>query len=207
MLRFASLLLVLLVSATAVAQTGIPDLNQSTLERDDTGPSALSIMVVPDGSGPPLTQAVRPDGTIASAGLTATVRDGANFPVANFPFEDLWLESFDGDLAPCIGGTTADANTDINGQTRFETPLRAGGWTEGPLLLMLNGMAIVGSEVAIRINSPDSNGDGAVNMTDLATFAADYHGAYHFRSDFNFDGSIDLGDVVILAAKLGGSCP
>ncbi|MDX2472329.1 MAG: hypothetical protein QNL91_01345 [Candidatus Krumholzibacteria bacterium] len=62
--------------------------------------------------------------------------------------------------------------------------------------------------MAISYNSPDINGDGVVNLTDVPLFAGDFHGgAYDFRSDFHYDGIVNLSDVVHMAQGLGSSCP
>ena len=57
-------------------------------------------------------------------------------------------------------------------------------------------------------NSPDINGDLIVNLTDISLFAVDFFGAvYMYRSDFNYDGAINLTDLAMLAPTIGVPCP
>jgi hypothetical protein len=58
----------------------------------------------------------------------------------------------------------------------------------------------------IYFNSPDVNGDLRVDLTDISYFATDFFGAYDYRSDFNWDGEVDLGDLTIMAQGVGTSC-
>ncbi len=59
----------------------------------------------------------------------------------------------------------------------------------------------------ININSPDINGDLVVNLSDVVEFARDYFGDDDYRSDFYWDGSVDLSDLVLMAQGIGASCP
>jgi Dockerin type I domain len=61
--------------------------------------------------------------------------------------------------------------------------------------------------VELYFNSPDINGDLAVDLLDITTFIADLNGSYNYRSDFNFDGAIDLLDLSFLQGAMGASCP
>ena len=56
-------------------------------------------------------------------------------------------------------------------------------------------------------NSPDINGDLAVNLSDVVLFSQDRYGDYNYRSDFNFDGVVNLSDQIILVGALGVGCP
>ena len=58
-----------------------------------------------------------------------------------------------------------------------------------------------------HVNSPDITGDGQVSLHDLSQLATDFFGAYHFRSDLQRDGVINLSDVGRLAAGMGAQCP
>ncbi len=136
-------------------------------------------------------------------------------PVAHFPFEDIWLQSTG--LVMCMGGTTADTDTDADGWFTFSQPPLMGGWinpdaASEALYVMISGVLLwdqtdVPIEPGIWINSPDINGDLHVNLSDIPVFAADYYGDYSFRSDFHWDQAINLSDVVRMAQSLGDKCP
>jgi hypothetical protein len=182
----------------------------------------IHIMITPGDGGDPLTDAEFYDG----APVDATIRvqlwaSGGPLEdplptqsIADFPFEDLWLEA--PGVQMCPGGATADANTDADGWFTFSSRLNGGGWTDSNLgtpglQVMVSGMALYDQIEPIRphilVNSPDLNGDGMVNMADIPPFADDFHGSYAFRSDFQWDGVINLSDVTRFAASLGESCP
>jgi hypothetical protein len=54
---------------------------------------------------------------------------------------------------------------------------------------------------------PDINGDLQVNLADLTAFSQDFHGDYDYRSDFHWDGQLDLTDLTIMARGFDVSCP
>jgi len=198
---------VLMIGSAALATAGVPDLQLSTASRAYAGPETAVLFNIPNGGGNAFTSAAIAAGTV-DATITLTLLDGAGVAVANFPFEDAWVESADGGLFACVGGTSADANTDANGVTTWANPLAAGGNSEAVTVVMVSGAALTSSGgLAISHNSADINGDGVVNLTDVPIFAGDFFGAYAFRSDFSFDGSVNLSDVVRLAQALGAECP
>ncbi len=60
----------------------------------------------------------------------------------------------------------------------------------------------------VRILGGDANGDGAVDIVDLAILAAKYNAPETLNwleADFNFDNSVDIVDLAILAANYGTS--
>ena len=59
----------------------------------------------------------------------------------------------------------------------------------------------------IVANSPDINADLTVNLIDLSLFSSDYFGSYSFRSDFFWDGEINLIDLASMALFFGDTCP
>ena len=202
----------MVVATSDIAAIGVPDLNLSTATRADTGPGTAVLFNVPNGGGSPLNTAawIFVGGTV-DATITLFLVDGAGVSIANYPFEDMWLESVadcdPGCVYPCPGGTTADAHTDAQGMTTWVNPLRAGGWSEGPTRVMISGTPLSSGDLNIGHNSTDINGDGSVNLTDVGFFAGDYFGAYTFRSDFHHDGVLNLSDVAKLGPSIGASCP
>lgn len=60
--------------------------------------------------------------------------------------------------------------------------------------------------VELFVNSPDIDGNLVVNLQDVVLFSSDMSGTYNFRSDFNFDGIINLSDLAFLAGGMGTTC-
>ncbi len=196
----------LILCSAALATAGVPDLAQSSAATAYTGAGSAVMFNIPNGGGSAFTGA-RNTGGVVDATVTLTLLDGLSAPIVNFPFEDMWLESDDGGMAFCTGGTTADANTDANGQTTWATPLQAGGSSMALTVVMISGGALTSGDLAIAHNSADISGDGVVNLTDVPLFVNDFYGAYAFRSDFAFDAVINLSDVVRMGTAIGASCP
>lgn len=216
MVFWRSLILVLMLavlSSTAVmADSGIPWVGWIT----PANLNEASIWILPDGSGPPLTEALNFGGQTDDASIVVGLIDNNGDPIANFPWEDIWLEPGTATAMSCYGyenyGFPADHNTDANGETIFANPLAGGGWTEDPIWVYLNGSPAtdpggwVFPPVPLRFNSPDINADGEVNLTDLAFFSGDFFGTYHYRSDFWWDGVLNLSDLAQMALGYGTSC-
>ena len=196
----------LIVCAASLATAGVPDVTQCTAELLGTPPGFAVLMNVPNGNGNPFTAAVSVGG-VTDATITVTVNDGVPAPIANYPSEDIWIESVDGGMVACIGGATADASTDAFGMTQFQTPLQAGGYSLADTKVFINGLGIPGT-VGVGYNSPDIDGSGAVNLSDVQIFAGDFFDvAYNFRSDLFFDATVNLSDLPFLAASIGAACP
>ena len=96
-----------------------------------------TLLCAPDGSG----------WTLASRGLTVdvTVFITPGDPVAAYPFQDVTLSGLDPQVGVriCDGGSSADGNTDRNGQTTISGRLWAGGNSQG-MRLYLAGQASTG---------------------------------------------------------------
>ncbi len=203
------LLMVALAFSPAMAGVdGGPDPENSTVTMAWDGP--VMLRVHPDGSGPAFTEAYSMTNQRVDATITLTLRDYGGFPIANFPAEDIWLQSGEAGLQPCGGrsGAQPDRDTDANGQTVWVAPPRAGGWTSGLIQVYVNGMALATTAgLDIRFNSPDIDGDGRVNLTDGGMFSHDLFGAYAVRSDLNFDHVINISDAGQLRSTLGLGCP
>lgn len=200
----------LILGVASFASAGVPDLGNSEATMPNfAGGSIVSLFNLPNGGGKAFTEAQVPGGAIVDATIEVVIRDGNNNVIAGFPGEDLWLESADGGMVACIGGTTADGDTDANGLTDWTNALNAGGSSEALCYIMVSGDALtsVGSEMALHFNSADINADGTVNLSDVGEFATYFSGAYSYVADFFFDGILNLPDVGLLATGVGGSCP
>lgn len=199
----------LILGSASFAMAGVPDLQLSIA----TGPAEACVMYnLPNASGASFTDAVAVVGFgTVDATINMTLNDGLGVAIANYPFEDMYLETSDGGLVGCTGGTAADQSTDALGATLWQNPLQAGGATSSTsdlTVVMINGAALTSNGgLAIAHNSSDVNADGLVNLSDVQLFAVDFYGSYAFRSDFAFDGVVNLSDIVPLAQALGGACP
>jgi len=174
------------------------------------GQEFLTLLVFPDGGGNQLDEARLPSGGTADATITLLLRDAYNDPIPNYPREDMWLESEDGGLVLCIGGTIADSDTDQLGMTRWLNPLRGGGYSQTRTAVKVNGAEPELTQgVRLNFNSPDINGDLIVNLLDVALFAEDFfnYPVFSFRSDFYRDGTINIADLGVFASAIGAHCP
>jgi len=204
--------LMLAVGSMAVADSGIPFVGWIS----PASQQEVSLFILPDGSGPPLTEARQYGGQVVDGNIVIALIDVLGYAIPNFPAEDLWLDAETTTDSQCLfvapGGFRPDSNTDINGETVFATSLSGGGWTEGPVWVYLNGSRAVHPDdgelvpVPLRFNSADINNDGTVDLADVGLFATDYRGAYHYRCDFLWDGVLDLGDIGLLAQGMGAKC-
>jgi len=200
----------LIVGAASFATAGVPDLGLSTASMATVG-STLSLFNLPSGGGNAFTAAyIVGGGGQLDATITVTLNDGLGAPIANYPFQDITLACDDGlgqAMVPCLGGASADGNTDALGQTTFQNPLAAGGWAVATTDVMIAGAALTSGGVALQMNSADINGSGIVDLSDVAMFSSIFYGAYSYGADFNADGAITLSDVALLASGVGGACP
>lgn len=188
---------------------GLTDLNLSIVEWSPGASVAATLLVVPDGSGSPLTAARGPAGQPVDATIGLTLKDGCGDVIANFPREDMWLDSSDQGLAVCPGGSVADHQTDLQGHTTWTLPLRAGGHSAAGCRVLVNGYVVTSSgPLPLRFNSPDLNGDRVAGLADVARFAADYFsGTNPFEADLFADGVVNIADIGVLAAGMGRGCP
>jgi len=209
--RFAALVCCLLLVSATAAFGGVPDLDLSTAAmRAYSGVASLSMYNLPDGSGCAFGDAYAEGGGRADATITVTVVDGFNVPIVDYPFEDIWLQSAGvtgTGLIACGGSATADANTDVHGETVFANPLFAGGWYMDATRVVISGDPLTSGDLNLRFNSPDINGDGRVNLEDAGFFTIIYYSGYDYAGDFNFDGNVDLTDAGILGSRISASCP
>jgi hypothetical protein len=190
----ALFLLITSVTTATVARTGVPDYELSTAVSNGG-----SIYICPAGDGQ----------TLAGAGATITVTllDASGLPIANYPLEDVWVESLEpGALVFCPGGNLADANTDVSGVTTFSGTLAGGGCTREGLVVYVAGAALVGPPLEIEVNSPDITGDLVVDHCDKILFSEAFLGAYSFCADYTHDGMVNIADMADFAAHFCSVC-
>ena len=165
-------------------------------------------MILPDGSGDLLSEAFLPDGSRVDGMITVIVLNGDGTPYSAYCQENIWVMDQGGGLSFCPNGNLPISQTDSNGFTQFTRRFFGGGASSGLLQVYLHGAALRSvSGMAVRFNSPDMNGDLAVDLSDVPLFAADFvSGVYAYRSDFHHDGQINLSDLVRMAGALGARC-
>ncbi len=186
-----------------------PDLSFAGKDR------TLEVTVSTNAQGPVSLFCLPNGGGMSFAGANATiyvtlVMDGT--PVENLPAPGITLGGYPGDLFVCNGGSNADYDTNHLGMTLWNEPLQVGGHldpNDGDLLcVFVEDVAYPDPVLAgFRINSADINGDGNVNLTDIQFFAGDFFGPYQYRSDFHWDGVLNLADIGLLASSVWASCP
>lgn len=197
----------LVIGSASFAIAGIPDPDETIAVMDGVLNEDVVLFVLPNNFGSPFSEAqIKGVGTVIDATITMVVKDAFGEVVADFPAEDMWLESEDGGMVPCVGGAAADFNTNDLGETTWATPLNAGGASEAVCFVMVNGGSLNGTPFALAFNSADLNGDGTVNLADVGLFSSAFFGDYVFGADFYADGVLNLVDVGRLATGLGGSC-
>ncbi len=174
----------------------------------------VSVYTLPGGEGHSLANCFLFGGSEADASIQLTIEASSGEFIAGLPAEDLWLEpDGEADLVFCAGGNIADHPTDAEGRTSFSGPFSGGGWfpaVVGTASLVLhtpyNIPCLDWPDVPISINSPDLLVDHVVNLSDVVVFVGDYYGEYTYRSDFYWDGVINLSDIVLLSQALGAAC-
>lgn len=202
---------ILVTAGFAQAEFGVEYISTSNT-------AEVSLMILPDGSGPPLAAASLFGGQVTDATVELRIADEFGTGLADFPAEDLWLDDGNGQAVGCgFSGAFlyADGPTDANGVASFSGSPAGGGTANGTVYVYLSGgrateIGLFGVEhppLNLRLNSPDLNADGKVDLSDLPTFATDFYGTYNYRSDFVWDGVVNLTDVVKMAGALGHDCP
>ncbi len=200
----------LVIGSVAFATAGIPNVVETIPTMPNAGGNSLALFSLPNGNGNAFDAAqIVGDGAVADATIEMIVNDAFGDVVANVPAEDMWLESTNGGMVPCIGGVAADQNTDEFGYTMWATALAAGGSDAGTCEIMLSGEAVVGGDApfALAFNSADISGDGVVNLVDVGLFSGILFGDYDFAGDFFADGVMNLADVGRMALGIGAACP
>jgi hypothetical protein len=225
-LTLASLLLLtgaFLFLAGSQAQAGCPP-SASYCTATLTGTHmGVSVFTLPDGSGWPLSACCPYGGSPGTASVTieVTVADAAG-PCTAFPRTRIRLNHLgapDQSWCPVAlytlpdGPNFADGPTDASGYTEFTDSYHGGGWAWDTQVWIEETPGTwrpVPTAVEVHMNSADISGDLVIDLTDLAIFAGDYFGAYNYRSDFIWDGAINVADLVQFASVWGPpaiTCP
>lgn len=181
----------------------------------------VSVMIVPDGSGFPLSNCFERGGTQLTSGkITVTLVDSGGNVVPAYPPNWITLEEMTSPLVWCRNVANpptancpnyADLPTDAAGQTTFTLSYYGGSQVQSPtnvwVFVPTSGWFSIPITGNVSFNSPDINGDLLVNLTDIAIFAMDFFGPYNYRSDFNYDQLVAIVDLAMFAPHLNKACP
>lgn len=197
------------IAPRARADWGMPNMYLSQVWFAESPGETATLLVVPDGSGPPLSQALRQNGALIDRVLHLQAFDDVGAPLAQLETDGWTLAWQDGGVHACGGGLPPDRATGPDGLTEWARPLRAGGQSRALLRVTWFGMRLWTNEgLVLQVNSPDLNGDLVVDLVDVTLFAQDFHADdYRFRSDLRADGDVNLADIIPMAKHLGARCP
>jgi hypothetical protein len=209
---------ILAAATPPAADSGIPWVGEVVF----ASPAEASVLMRPDAAGAPLTDARLAGGGAVDATVAVRLVDEDYLPVAYFPREDVWLQfAIDpGTADGCVnygiqtpgGPFLPDHATDLDGWTEWSQPLWGGGWSGGPATVFLNGSPAMDPEqlvhppVPLRVNGPDLDGDLVVDLTDVVLFTQDLHGSYRYRSDYDWNGVVNIVDIVHFTQAIGCAC-
>lgn len=205
-----------LLGAASALAVGIPYVGEIVYTAGEA-----TILVLPDGSGPPMSEARSTSGAVVDATVRVRLVDEFFDSVLNFPNEDLWLQWSEdpGTVRGCLhfpnyaGGIfTADGWTNVQGWTEFALPRRGGGHSSGTVTVYLNGLPAYHpglppfEPLPLHFVSPDIDGSLVVDLGDLTLFSADYLASAGVRSDFNVDGTVNLADLATFSQGFSIAC-
>ncbi len=169
-------------------------------------PGFVGLTVVPDGSGQTFLS--------ASSYIDVYVEDISGIPITTLVASDFEVDAVTpGALADGFNPVglydvhPALFTNFLNGNYRIEGTLLAGGFSVNALV-KAQGVTLMGRPpLSLRMNSPDTNADGVVNLVDVAFFATTFSGPYDWHIDFTHDGLVNLSDVAVFAGSIGASLP
>lgn len=193
----------------ARADWGIPNMYLSQAWFTVSPGTTATLLVVPDGSGPPLSQARLHNGSLIDRVLHLQAFDDLGTPVYQLEPDHWTLAWQDGGVHACGGTLQPDRTTGADGMTEWALPLRAGGYSRSLVRVTWHGQPLLTNNgLVLQVNSPDLNGDLVVDLLDVTLFAQDYFADdYRFRSDLHADGDVNISDIVPMVQHLGARCP
>jgi hypothetical protein len=211
---FLVLLICVAPSALAVCcptpgYPGFPDV-EVTVSTISSGGSRIAICLAGDLSG------LTPPG----ASILVQVRDCAS----GAPITGLLPRHFEVDGQPLAamadgwnpGGVPAGSppRHNLNGFTvvapgdyLLDVPILGGGCGNGLNVKVLDCLIMTGAPLAQGFVSPDMNGDGAINLSDIGAFASCFLTPGCLCCDLTLDGVCNLADVGVMAIHYGDAYP
>jgi hypothetical protein len=183
---FALLLLVFAVLAcvAGAASAGTPDPDKSFVTLTKTDPDGMATCPALDA--------------LPYQYVRVTAIRNNDTPIQGIPYTSFFFTVTGGS----INLTNVDAETDPNGQIRFQAddaaPLAVGSVT---IECQIYTVVLNDSDV-LQVNNLDINGDGGVGAQDFALFVSDF-GTGAARSDFDWSGAVGAQDFAIFVAHFG----
>lgn len=197
--------IMILGSASLANSQGVPDAGNSWVAVEGVAPGSLAVnFILPTlTGGNPLTASRTLDGPV-DATITLFLRDSENNPIVDFPGTNVLLST---PGSSCGDYGQAEGNSDSLGRLTWTRSLKFGGWSQGPLSVNVYGYFYLYADEILKFNSADINGDANIDLADVAIFTGDFFSGYSFRSDFYYDGILNLLDVAMLGQAFGDGCP
>ena len=216
---FVALMTLVLLGFTAGALAQPVAANSSVILQSSH--PAVSMFVLPNGTGTPLGACYGPGGVPASVTILVTIRDASGLPVSGVTERDIRIAHAGTGMVWCADAfypppphapNCADVPTNNAGQTVFSLPYHGGGWHNTGMQIWVREASGLFAPIApvlpVNMNSCDLNGDLLVNLSDVVTFTTDLQAwPAPYRSDFNWDGVVNLTDIVMFAQAIGVGCP
>ena len=204
--RCVASIVLLLLQAVPAARTAVCLIDPCQSSASSAGGVLL---VCPLGDGP----------TLSSIGAMVNIKleDCGGAPVQGIPQQDFWIQGKADPQLLCGGylSSSADATTDLSGQTTISGSIAAGGYLGDGIYAVAQGYMIQGTDglcdnpLPLVLVSPDTNGDLVVDLLDLAAFAAVFvtgGGTVDPRMDFDGDEQIGLVDLSLFARHFLHRC-
>jgi len=178
--------LVALAFMAGVTSAGIPDPSTSFVTLSKTDPDGMATCPALDALP---YQYVKVD-----------ARRSDNTPIQGIPYTSFFFTVTGGS----INLTNVDAQTDLNGQIRFQAD-DAASLALGSVTIDCQIYTVVLNDSDIlQVNTFDINGDGAVGAQDFSLFVSDFGKVpVHKRADFNWDGAVAAQDFSLFVAHFG----
>ena len=155
--------------------------------------------------------------------ISICVIDQAGDPLAAVPASDIWLVDcgpcdVNFDVFFCLGSASsnADSMTNSAGMTTMSTTAIIGGGCTTELAVVVQSTTLLDSSdnclsdlcCPVDFRSTDINGDGIVNIQDLAAFSVDFNlgAGGDKRSDYNYDNNVNIQDLSRFSFHFGACC-
>ena len=195
----AGALLVMVLSAGIAAAQVDPTTSFASM------PAPGQIMVCPTGDGSGL----------ASVGnvINIQVFDVTGLPMAGLNWNDFEVDGVppgglaDGFNPPSAWDQPPAGFVNLGGGAYQLIGTFIAGGVAPQAMVKVRGVILGSPPLPLIMNSPDRNGDGIVNLTDVGFFALALGAAYDWRFDYNGDGIINLSDTGFMALHIGHGYP